>query len=221
MPLNFRQIGRDTDADLRLAEGQSSHCLLDKIAEHLLRHHIIGNDAVLKRVNLLECSRRPAQKHACILSDCPDPVVRAVKRCDAWFLEDNTPSAHIDKHTLVPRSIPISVPAIAIPHCLLSCSNIVIFVQSVLTGSSGCPADFFFPHHDFLLRLPFFLLESTIRLTPETITRIQAKSCEQRWMYAQIEAGPCEAPRSTRVPRCKGADTAEKFLHETVSFRST
>ena len=191
MPLDLRQIGGDADADFRLAEGQPSHSLLDKIAEHLLRHHIIGNNAVLKRVNLLERSRGPAQEHAGVLSDCPDPVIRAVKRRDTRFLEDNAPSAHIDKHACRAKidsdigscHSNSSLPAFLFQH--------FAFGLPVLTRSSGCPADFcsyrilrvpgrllFFPHHDFPPRLLFSLLESTIRLMPETITRIQARSCE-------------------------------------------
>ena len=141
MPLNLRQVSRDADADLRLAEGQPSHRFLDKIAEHLLRHHIIGNDAVLKRVNLLERSRRPAQEHAGILSDCPDPVIRAVKRCDARFLEDNTPSAHIDKHTRCAK-IDSDIGSCHSNSSLpVFCSSFFIFVLPVLAGFSGCPAD--------------------------------------------------------------------------------
>src|ERR687890_160658 len=60
MGSSMRYAGRDADHDARVRPAVLVH-LLDEVAEHLLRHVEVGDDAVLQRADGLDRARRAAE----------------------------------------------------------------------------------------------------------------------------------------------------------------
>ena len=98
MALHLGQADRYTDTYARFPEGQPSYRLLNEITQHLLRHHIVGDDAVLQGLDLLQVAGRAGQLDPRLFSNGAYLILVSVIGCDRGFLQNNAPAAHIHQN---------------------------------------------------------------------------------------------------------------------------
>ena len=97
--LDLSHTARHTDRNPRLAVTAASHCLLDKILDHLFRHSIIRNHALPQRTHCNDIARRPSKHQSRFLADCFDFICVAVKCNHRRLLQDNSLALHIYQYT--------------------------------------------------------------------------------------------------------------------------
>ena len=87
---------RDADDDARVREAVLVH-LLDEVAEHLLRHVEVGDDAVLERPDRRDRAGRAAEHPLRLDADGVHLARALVDRDDRRLREDDAAAAHVDE----------------------------------------------------------------------------------------------------------------------------
>ena len=99
----------DADDDARVREAVLVH-LLDEVAEHLLGHVEVGDDAVLERADGGDRARRAAEHALGLDADGVHLAGALVDRDDRRLGEDDAASADVDERVRRPESTAMSRP---------------------------------------------------------------------------------------------------------------
>src|SRR4029077_7348941 len=91
-----RDPGRNTDHDPRFRPPPAVHAM-DEVADHLLRHVEVGDDAVLQRTNRLDVPGGPSDHPLRLVADGEDVTGVLVDRDDGRLVQDDALAPDVDE----------------------------------------------------------------------------------------------------------------------------
>ena len=89
----------NTNANPRLSQGSSSHCLVYKILQHFFRKAIVRNNPLAKRTNRGNVLRCAPQHESGILSICHNVVILLIDRNHGRLFQNNPSTLYINQDT--------------------------------------------------------------------------------------------------------------------------